>query len=168
MMRVLFILTSLVISYSCFSQKLETHLKNLVKDSTLLKPFTASSSTDLKSGIIHLPPRFTNKRTGTIDSHRGEITNGALLITYDIGHMAGTHMHEELKEKCEFYLDSTINGYRTLIGLQKKNEQSELIITIFGSLDIRGVPANFWAVVQNEDDIENMLRIVFSYRPKMN
>jgi hypothetical protein len=115
-----------------------------------------------------LPAEFSNRRTGTIDSDKGEITDGHLLLNYDIGLMAGAHMHIELKPLCTFYLDTLINGRKTLIGLKEKERQSELIITIYEDFakPTNLFPANFWADVKNEADLKNVLAIVFSYVPR--
>ena len=129
-MRLILLLIAFSLSASCFSQALEVQLEQLIKDSLSVKPPASSATTDLNRGTVQLSPQFVNRRTGTSDSDKGESTNGTLWLHYDIGLMAGMHMHKKLKPACKFYVDSSFNGNRMLIGLAEKNGQSELIITI--------------------------------------
>ena len=59
----------------------------------------------LDVGEISLPDGFVHQRVGMTDSLLGEIrrSDGPLLISYDIGPMAGTHMHPQKRGECSWF-----------------------------------------------------------------
>jgi len=127
---------------------------------------------DLKIGTIQLPPGFSEKRTGTIDSRRGEIArnNPHFVITYDIGAMSGLHMHPKKKGSCLWFKEQMIAGQKCYIGMEKKGADNMLTISIVrpdGQIrEPWTYPANFWATVKTDEDIEHMKQIALSYLPK--
>jgi hypothetical protein len=125
---------------------------------------------DLKVGAVQLPAGWTQKRTGTIDSERGQITgpNGKLIVNYDIGAMAGIHMSDHRKAECIWYKEQMIHGRRALIGLVKTQAGRALVVTFFDrdNREWAKYPANFWSTVQDDEDIADTLLIALSYEPK--
>ena len=124
---------------------------------------------DLNVGMVKAPKGYLHKRTGTKDSQMGQITDdqGKLTIYYDIGVMAGTHMHPKLKSDCLWYKEQIINAHKVFSGLMNKDGKKLLLVTITeeGSKDSSQFPANFWAYVNGNGDIAEVSRIVLSYSP---
>jgi len=124
----------------------------------------------LDVGEVTLPKGFVHKRIGMTDSLMGEIRrlDGALVISYDIGPMAGIHMHPQKRNECSWFQEQIIDGRTVYIGLIEKQGKRELIVTIMmdeGSEPMT-LPANFWATVRNKRDIANVKKIATSYKPK--
>jgi hypothetical protein len=121
-------------------------------------------------GEVTLPKDFENKIIGGTDSLMGEIKRAdeSLIISYDIGPMAGTHMHPERRVECSWFQEQIINGRKVYMGLIDKEGKKELIVTIM--MDERNepltLPANFKATVRNKRDIADMKKIATSYQPK--
>ena len=119
-------------------------------------------------GEISLPPRYTIVRTGTIDSDRGEITApDGFKIGFDIGYMAGAHMHERRKSECEWLFEHTIAKQKAWTGVRRVQGKRVVTTTIYSHLHIHGAlnPANFWATLRNEKDLAVFLAIVSTYNP---
>src|SRR5262245_5905434 len=75
---------------------------------------------DLHVGTLQLPSDWTQRRTGTKDSEMGEITRAdGLIVNYDIGFLAGTHMHAQRRAECLWYREQMIHGHLARIGLIK-------------------------------------------------
>lgn len=127
---------------------------------------------DLEVGTIQLLPSFSEKRTGTIDSRMGEITrtNPLFVITYDIGAMAGLHMHPKKEGACLWFKEQIMADQKCYIGMEQKGSDKTLTISIVPSdgqiKDPWTHPANFWATVKTDEDIEQMKKIALSYLPK--
>ena len=136
----------------------------------LVSSLAFAEETNLGVGSINLPSGYVEHRTGTKDSRMGEIANqdGSLVIHYDIGAMAGTHMHAGRKGECTWYQEQTINGRNIAAGTVEKEGTEELIITMTGhdTTDAWTLPANFWATITDSQDVANVLLIVLSYQPK--
>ena len=115
-------------------------------------------------GEITLPPQYEMRRTGTIDSDMGKITGpNGFVIDFDIGFMAGTHMHERRKAECEWFMEHTIAGQRALTGVMRKNGKRQVITTIYNKGPSLS-PANFWTTLRSEKDLALFLAIVTTYR----
>jgi hypothetical protein len=131
-----------------------------------------SEAVDLEVGTIQLLPSFSEKRTGTIDSRRGEITreNPPFVITYDIGAMAGLHMRPKLEGECLWFKEQIMANQKCYIGMKQKGTDKILTISIVPSdgqiKEPWTYPANFWATVKTDEDIEQMKQIALSYLPK--
>ena len=116
-------------------------------------------------GQITLPPQYTMRQTGTIDSVMGVIKcPRGIVIEFDIGHMAGIHMHERRKAECEWYIEHTIAGQLAFTGVRRVEGKRRIITTTYGELPA-SEPANFWADVRNEKDVATFLAIVTTYKP---
>lgn len=137
------------------------------------RPASATSEViNLKVGTIQLPAGFSEKRTGTRDSRMGEISknNAHFVITYDIGRSSGLHMHPKKKGACLWFKEQLIAGQKCYIGMEMKGAGKMLTISIVPSdgkiREPWTYPANFWAIVKTDEDIEHMKQIALSYLPK--
>ena len=124
---------------------------------------------ELNVGTIDVPHGYTNKRTGTKDSERGELSNPIrnLIIYYDIGAMAGTHMNSQRTPECLWYQEYSINNRKIFSGIRNREGKRQLIITITQE-PINGAfwfPANFWADINKDEDIAEVLLTALSYLP---
>jgi len=166
-MKAVLSLISIFISSVCFSQPADINIERLVKDRN--KEIVSGGSEKKlvvfnEKGSIRVPENYSNKRTGTIDSERGEITGPALMVGYDIGYMAGTHIGPLQLKQFNSYYNSVVNGENAWIGVTK----DKLVVTIWdpAKRDIAAFPANFWATVKSGDDIVEALKIIFTYKAK--
>jgi hypothetical protein len=169
-MKLLIFFFLTLFSMNGYGQKLDSTLKKLIHQyasTSHIKTDCVNHMTRLKVGTFTTTGLITNRRTGTIDSERGELTTDGSTIYYDIGFSAGAHMSSDRKNECGFYTEQNFKGYKTDIGLIKKEGKSELIITIWGDYtrSVSCFPANFWRNIDDEKDIKAMLEIVSSYKP---
>jgi hypothetical protein len=124
----------------------------------------------LDVGELTLPKDFVHKMLRGTDSSMGEIrrSNDTLVIWYDIGPMAGIHMHPKKRSECSWFREQIINGRKVYMGLIEKEGRRELIVTIM--MNERNepltLPANFRATVRNKRDIADLKKIATSYQPK--
>ncbi|KAA9327710.1 hypothetical protein F0P96_17190 [Hymenobacter busanensis] len=132
-------------------------------------------------GTVHLPPQATHRRTGTKDSERGELRlAGGLLVGYDIGPMAGTHVSAYNRGGDRFpegnptpfsaYHERTLGPLQATLGLRPSLAGLNAVATLQAAgrpLDdaAAAFPANFWALVHTQTELEQFLALVFSYRP---
>lgn len=120
-------------------------------------------------GEVTLPKGFVHKIIGGTDSLMGEIkrADGTLLISYDIGPMAGTHMHPGKRSECSWFQEQIINGRKVYLGVVEKQGKKELIVTIMMDGESRqlNLPANFRATVRSKRDIADVKKIATSYKP---
>ena len=120
-------------------------------------------------GEISLPNGFVHKRIGMTGSSMGEIrrSNGPLLISYDIGPLAGTHMHPRKRGECRWFQERTTGGRKIYMGMVEEQGQRGLIVTVVmdeGS-EPPALPANFRATVRSKRDIADVKKIAASYKP---
>jgi hypothetical protein len=128
---------------------------------------------NLKVGTIQLLAGFSEKKTGTKDSRRGEISRDKppLVIGYDIGRMAGLHMSPGEMKECVWFKEQTVNDGKYYIGMEKKDGNKILIISVIPKEGwsvahyVSSYPANFWATVRTEEDIADAILIATSYCP---
>ena len=122
---------------------------------------------DARYGTFETPAGFSFQHTGTIDSFRGKVTRegDGFTISFDIGGMAGIHMHESRRRDCTFYREHYINGIPAYTCIKRVDKGQEIATTI---CDLKRVkdPANFWAEITNDSDIAEFLLIVSTYKPK--
>lgn len=148
-------------------QNLETCLKKQLKKYSSQKTGldTSLKTIDLGRVSVLVPSQFKNKRTGTIDSDRGELRSTNFTVFYDIGHMAGTHVTDQNTRNSSYFTVGTYNGYKTYIGLRKEDDKDQLIITIWEPNQRSSTPANFWAYVKSKKDVKDMITIVMNFQP---
>ena len=130
----------------------------------------AGEITDLDRGTVRLLDGYSHKRIGTTDSDLGEITRAdkSLVIHYDIGMMAGYHVHPSRKADFRWYRETTINGHKACLGIKGGKGSEQLEITIYGSRnEATGEPSNFWAVIGKKEDVADVLLIISSYEIKV-
>ena len=157
------------VSSNCFSQDLEKSIAGIIND-YINKNHSDSNLkiVSLNSGSVLASQSCINKRTGTIDSERGELKCGQLQINYDIGFMAGTHVASVNKNTFNWYAEELVDGNKIYIGLKKENSIWKLVITILSDTDVRSDPANFWAEVENTVEARQVIATAFSYKKKIN
>ena len=122
---------------------------------------------DVRYGTFEAPEGFTFRHTGTKDSFKGTLTRtpDGFTITFDIGHMAGTHMGESRQGDCTFYRAHRINGIPAFTGIQRSASGRKITTTIYDPKRTEA-PANFWAEITKDSDIAEFLLIVSTYTPK--
>lgn len=162
-MLVFCVVTGLLVLLGCHSDSISRRSCSL-----------ALRTVDLKAGTIQLSAGFSERMTGTKDSRRGEVfrNDPAFVVTYDIGYMAGLHMSPREKDACLWFKESLTDGQKCYMGMKQKGSDKILTISIVPS-DNAGLagnpwtyPANFWAIVKTDEDVEIMTQIALSYLPK--
>jgi len=165
-MKLFALIAVVILSSNAFSQELKDRLPIIVNEyAGQNKADSSWKQISLNSGSVKVPLLCTNRRTGTIDSDRGELMFRNLLINYDIGLMAGTHAAAGNKNTFGWYDEKVVNGHKISIGFKEEGNAWKLVMTIRKNSDniVREEPANFWANVKNETEIINVIKIVFSY-----
>jgi hypothetical protein len=120
-------------------------------------------------GTIEVSDDFDFKHTGTKDSFMGTLTRktDGFTITFDVGAMAGTHMHEEMKAVCSFFRSHEVGGLPALTGIQWIPDGRRITTTIGAPLIKNpGLPANFWADFKADSEIAEFLLIVTTFKAK--
>ncbi len=144
------------------------HLLRIIAFFIFVIAHTAIADTcDVGYGTFEAPKGFSFQHTGTKDSFMGTLTRNpdGFTITFDIGHMAGTHMGESRQGDCTFYRAHRINGIPAFTGIQRSGSGQKITTTIYDSKRPEA-PANFWAEVTKDSDIAEFLLIVSTYTPK--
>ena len=144
---------------------------------------------DLNRGYVNSSKNYRNERMGTKDSENGDLIRDdkKFVIHYDIGPKSVSKMSPYYMERdCSWYLVQKINFSDKHIryiyaGIKQIRGKSTLFVIIDDILKfepllynyekrnknfINGFPANFWAEVNNETDVAELLLIAFSYNPK--
>jgi hypothetical protein len=147
-------------------------MKSLLVSPLLLSCYMLLQSQVVTLGVgeIALPGGFAHKTVGVTDSSMGAIkkSDGALVISYDIGPMAGTHMHPGRRKECRWFREQVIDGRQVYLGLVEKNGQRELIVTVMtdGVSEPLALPANFRAAVRGRRDVADVMRVAAGYKPR--
>jgi len=124
---------------------------------------------DVGHGTITAPEDFVFKHTGTKDSFMGTLTrkSDGFVITFDIGMMAGTRMHEGKKEKCEFFRKHRVGTLSATTGIEAVEGVRQIATTVDYDPKTKRDPANFWAVIRKDTDIADFLLVVMTYHPDL-
>jgi hypothetical protein len=170
-MRILIFIAAFFIAGTCLAQGSGEKIGQIVKESLSHNYASKGAGSFIafkNEAGVWAPKDYSNKRTGTLDSERGEIEGPALKINYDMGFSAGTHMGIHKKKDCIAYYDTSANGHKVYIGLVKSEQGNELIITLADNdiKDPHAYPANFWTIVKDENDFRELLKIVLTYKSK--
>ncbi|MBL7737988.1 MAG: hypothetical protein JNK14_02130 [Chitinophagaceae bacterium] len=166
-MRLVVLFIIIFLSSTCLCQELKDRMTTLVNG--YFDHDQADSSgrkISLNRGFVVAPLLCTNRRTGTIDSDKGELLYRELLINYDIGFMAGTHAAPGNRTTFSWYDERLIRDNKVCIGLKKENDAWKLVMTMrknSGNMT-KEEPANFWANVKDEEEVRDIIKIAFSYR----
>ncbi len=169
-MKPIIIYFLLFFSITSFGQESVEKMKITLEKYVAQKTIHISDSSiiiDLNRGKISAPKNCKNKKTGTKDSERGQLKIADFLIEYDIGFSAGTFIHSGVKDDYVWYKKTILKGNDIIIGLQKTEHKTTLVVTVYGDLDTMCFPANFRAEVKNETDIKTLLDIAVSYEAKL-
>jgi hypothetical protein len=105
------------------------------------------------------------KHAGTTDSFMGTLTrkSDGFTISFDIGKMAGTHMHDGKKEKCTFFRKHSIGALPATTGIEDVPDGPRIVTTVDYDPETRRDPANFSAVIRNDSEVADFLLIVTTY-----
>jgi hypothetical protein len=116
-------------------------------------------------GSFTIPDEFSFQRSGTVDSLKGEIKRkiDGFVVHFDLGFMAGTHMHSKLQSLCSYFREHTINGISAKSGIQSK-DTDKMITTTIDDPKSGAAPANFWATVKSDADLADFFVIVSTYK----
>lgn len=119
-------------------------------------------------GTLTLPPGFTQQSLRGTDSYPGLISadDGSLVIHYDIGPMAGAHVHPSRRADFVWFMAHEVDGLAAYTGLYVKEGRQQLATTVLGSGRTLELPANFEATVSGAHDVAAFMVIVTSYRPR--
>lgn len=154
-----------------------------VSFSQTVPPKPSTQKPSAAPGNIQLPKGFVHESRRGIDSRRGAIVRPSdeFTINYDIGRMAGNYADDYFPENFERmrkqthlsassiesriqFLDNqvkwretrSVNGNDVMIVQLKDNK----IIAAFSASD-----ANFVAIVDSREKVDNFLSIVLTYQP---
>ena len=118
---------------------------------------------DLYVGTVELPDGFTHSRGEPLDSFNGHFTStdGHLMICYDIGAMAGVYTSGIVEKDITSSSKTTVHGLTALIVIARQKDTRHAYISF-----PRGGPANFYAIIKDDDDLEMVKKLAFSYRLK--
>lgn len=122
---------------------------------------------DLVQGTIEVPDGYVFEK-GATDSILGKITrkSDGFTIRFDVGGMAGIHMHDGMKAQCTYYRTHQVNGLPAITGIESLPAGRKITISIGDALKLRESPANFWTDIRQDTDIADFLLIVTTYKYK--
>jgi hypothetical protein len=137
-------------------------------------------------GHIELPSGFVVYVVPTLDFQAGEVVGpDRFTLSFDIGHVAGTHMYEQLeraaehpahehrrrpghvrgrKSECQWFLKHKVGGQAAFTGVIESNGSRQIVTTVITAPS--RTPANFSATVRSEKDVALFFTIVTTYRPQ--
>ena len=123
---------------------------------------------DVRLGTIEVPEDFIFAHTGTKDSFMGTVTrkSDGFSIHFDVGGMAGVHMHEGKQAQCTFFRKQRVGELPAVTGIEPVASGPRITISIGEPAKAHQSPANFWADITQPSDIADFLLIVTSYRLK--
>ncbi len=124
------------------------------------------------SGVVTLVDTFTMELpTGStlhfsqgIDSLCGELRLGGLnrTLEFDIGNLAGNYSLNECNGPFKWQKHMKSEGTQIDYALKRNKHNKQILLVSFPSLG----PANFWAPVANDDEMEAILRVMRTVRAK--
>lgn len=120
---------------------------------------------DLGVGTLRTPDVYLLTRGGT-DSTMGGLSRrrDGFKVEFDIGGMAGTHVHQGMRKRCRVYREFQVDGRAAATCVEVVAGQKRVSTTI---ATLHGVsPANFRAACRNDADLAEYERIVASYRER--
>ncbi len=145
-------------------------MKTLITVITLCLAVSALAGThDLGLGTIEAPEDFGFEK-GATDSVLGKLTrkSDGFIINFDVGGMAGIHMHDGEKAKCTFYRNIRVGGLPASIGIEPIANGQRITISIGDVVKMQESPANFWADIRKDSDIAEFMLIVNTFKLKPN
>jgi hypothetical protein len=130
------------------------------------QPYTRvrSGDVDLGVGSVDLPPGYTQGRDRGIDTDIGHFISADrhLLIQYDIGDLAGVRAtHNPDGREVLSSSEVTTNDLQALIVVFRSNNKKQVVISF-----PEGGPANFFADIENDADVNAVRKLALSYRLK--
>ena len=135
----------------------------------LLAGFSVHAETyEVGSGTITASDEFVFKHTGTADSFAGKLTrkSDGFTVYFDIGKMAGTHMHDGKKDQCTYFRKHSIGGLPAITGIETIPDGKRIVTTVAYDPKTDRDPANFWVAIHKDTDIADFLLITTTYQAK--
>jgi len=128
---------------------------------------TFAETYDVSAGTIEVSEDFTFQKGGT-DSFMGSLTrkSDGWTIHFDVGGLAGIHMHDGKQADCTFYRHHRVGGQPAATGVEAIPNGRRIITSIGDIAVLRQSPANFWTDIRTDSDIADFLLIVSTYRIK--
>lgn len=122
---------------------------------------TGKNIVNLGSGTVNLPNGFTHSHGQGIDSTVGHFTSGDghLVINYDIGLMAGVYASNMEGKEILSSSKVTAHGLKAIIVVSRWKNATHAIVSF-----PKGGPANFFAAIRNDTDLEAVTNLALSYR----
>ena len=113
----------------------------------------------LPKGIIHRPLRGTDSRPGYFMR-----ADSSFVIHYDIGKMAGTHMHVGRKPETTWFIEHELDGRPAFTGAWTKDGKRMITTTVMlpGNDPFAGA-ANFFAEIRTDQDVAEFVLIVGTF-----
>lgn len=145
-------------------------MKTLITVITLCLAVSALADThDVGLGTIVAPEDFGFEK-GATDSVLGKLTrkSNGFIINFDVGGMAGIHMHDGEKAKCTFYRNIRVGGLPASLGIEPIADAQRITISIGDVVKMQQSPANFWADIRKDSDIAEFMLIVTTFKLKPN
>jgi hypothetical protein len=143
-------------------------MKTLLAVITLCLAISAVAGThDVGLGTIEAPEDFAFEK-GSTDSVLGTLTrkSDGFKISFDVGGMAGLHMHDGKKAKCTYYRKHLVGGLPASLGIEPVGDGRRITISIGDVAKLRESPANFWADIRKDSDIAEFMFIVTTFKLK--
>lgn len=105
---------------------------------------------------------------GSTDSVLGKLTrkSDGFVIHFDVGGMAGLHMHDGEKAHCTFYRNIQVGGLPAALGIKPVANGQRIAISMGDLVKLRQSSANFWADIRNDSDIAEFMLIVTTFKLK--
>jgi hypothetical protein len=117
----------------------------------------AAECADPTPGGIKLLPGYKHETQRGIDTSVGKVwKENGLTIYYDIGWLAGNYAKSMEKVNILWYKEQVVGGRSVQFALTK----DRMLYVTFAE-----VSANFYGRVQSEEDITDMLLMIFTYAP---
>ncbi len=133
-----------------------------------LAGIAVAGTCDIRLGTIEVPEDFVFTHTGTKDSFMGTLArkSDGFTIHFDVGGMAGVHMHEGKQALCTYFRKTRIGELPAVTGIEPVAKGQRITISIGDAVKAHQSPANFWADITQPSDIAEFVLIVTSYRLK--
>ena len=154
-LRILFVLLVAAAVGSWFVVRMRRHA-----------PIPVSGPVAFRHFIVDLPKGSTLRFLQGIDTVVGELKLGGVerTLNFDIGYLAGNYaLNQGSNGSFRWQRHEKNDGMPMDYALQRRNlNEKDVFVVSFSSLG----PANFWAHVENDREIESILKVMRTVRAK--